>query len=86
MQLFSEETELEMRQMIIELVEQSVQTLHTRDDTRYLRQHELINYAGGVSKDTIRKWVTMGLKEIKIGQVVMYDKKDVDTFMNKHKI
>jgi hypothetical protein len=58
MQLFSEETELEMRQMIIELVEQSVQTLHTRDDTRYLRQYELINYAGGVSKDTIRKWVT----------------------------
>jgi len=86
MQLFSEETELQMRQMIIELVEQSVVSMSSRDETRYLRQHELMHYAGGVSKETVRKWVTMGLKEIKIGQVVMYDKKDIDKFMIKHKI
>lgn len=86
MQLFSEETELQMRQMIVELVEQSVKSLQCQNEPRYFKQHELIKYAGGVSKETVRKWVSMGLKEIKIGQVVMYDKKDVDQFMIKYKI
>lgn len=86
MQLFSQETELEMRQSIIELVDKTIQATVSREEVRYLRQRELMQYAGGVSKETVRKWVTMGLKEIKIGQVVMYDKQDVDKFMIQHKI
>lgn len=86
MQLFSQEIELEMRQSIIELVDKTIQATVSREEVRYLRQRELMQYAGGVSKETVRKWVTMGLKEIKIGQVVMYDKQDVDKFMIQHKI
>lgn len=86
MQLFSEETELQLRQTIVELVEKSVHSINKRDEVRYLKQFELMQYAGGVSKETIRKWVNMGLKEIKIGQVIMYDKQDVDKFMNAYKI
>lgn len=86
MQLFSEETELQLRLTIVELVEKTVASASNSNEPRYLRQQELMQYAGGVSKDTIRKWVSMGMKEIKIGQVIMYDKQDVDRFMNAYKV
>ena len=86
MQIFSRQTELEMSQTIIDLIKKTVEANVNRNEVRYLRQHELMTYAGGVSKETVRKWVNMGLKEIKIGQVIMYDKQDVDVFMAKYKI
>lgn len=86
MNLLSPETESQLSQSIVDLVERTVRSAIKTDDVRYLRQLELMKYAGGVSKETIRKWVTMGLKEIKIGGVVMYDKQDVDRFMIQHKI
>lgn len=86
MNLLSPETESQLSQSIVDLVERTVRSAIKTDDIRYLRQSELMKYAGGVSKETIRKWVTMGLKEIKIGGVVMYDKQDVDRFMIQHKI
>lgn len=86
MNLLSPETESQLSQSIVDLVERTVRSAIKTDDIRYLRQAELMKYAGGVSKETIRKWVTMGLKEIKIGGVVMYDKQDIDRFMIQHKI
>jgi hypothetical protein len=86
MQIFSKETELEMREEIIALVSKTVSSQLESTQTKFLKQKQLMEYAGGVSKDTIRKWVAMGLKEIKIDSVVLYDKQDVDEFMAKHKI
>lgn len=86
MNLLSPETENQLSQSIIDLVEKTVRSAIKSEDVRYLRQAELMKYAGGVSKETVRKWVMMGLKEIKIGGVVMYDKQDVDRFMIQHKI
>lgn len=84
--IFSKETEYEMREEIINLVSQSVKEQLRQDQPEFLRQKDLMVYAGGVSKETIRKWVSMGLKEIKVGSVVLYDKEDVRAFLSKYKI
>lgn len=86
MNLLIQEAEKLLVQTIISIVDKTIKSAVKDDEIRYLRQKDVLRYAGGISKDTLRRWVVMGLKEIKVGNVVMYDKQDIDRFMIQHKI
>lgn len=54
---------------------------------RYLTQSQAVKYTG-TSHTTIRKWVTLGLKQIIFDDDSRpkYDIQDIDSFIAKHKI
>ncbi|MGM0124716.1 hypothetical protein IGI37_002110 [Enterococcus sp. AZ194] len=54
---------------------------------RYINQSEAVKYTG-TSHNTIKKWVKMGLKQIIFDEDSRpkYDVKDLDKWMNEHKV
>lgn len=88
MNIFSQETEKQLSNEIIQLVMSTMETFEKQKNRkrRYLKQYEALDYCN-ISKETLRKWVReMGLKEIKIDGVVLYDITDLDVFILRHKI
>lgn len=88
MNLLSEQVEKDLYQSIINVVERTIEknAERTASDQRYLRPEEAATYCG-VSPQSLTRWVNQHeLKQIKIGNVVSYDRKDLDHFMIKHKI
>lgn len=88
MQLLSSDMEKEIKETIIQVVEQTLTSHLERHETnhRYMRPDEAAKYCG-VSKQSLSKWVyEFGLKQVKIGQVISYDRKDLDDFMMQYKI
>lgn len=88
MSVLSKETEEELATRLLALVETSINKHEERKEQlkRYLRVDEAMIYCG-VSRKTLDRWVMQhGLKQIKIGQIVSYDRKDLDDLMIKFKI
>lgn len=88
MNLLSKETEDGLFKAIISTVERTIESSVERHTSkqRYLKSGEAAEYCG-VSKQTLTTWVNQeGLKQIKVGNVVSYDRKDLDHFMIQHKI
>lgn len=88
MNLLSKETEDGLFKAIISVVERTIEKSVERheDKQRYLKSNDAAVYCG-VSKQTLTIWVNQeGLKQIKVGNLVSYDRKDLDHFMIQHKI
>lgn len=88
MTILSKESENELTARVLALVESSITNHEKRKEEmkRYLRIDEATVYCG-VSRQTLDRWVIQyGLKQIKIGQITSYDRKDLDEFMTKNKI
>lgn len=88
MQILSQEVEEQLTKAIVALVEQTMSKEEQRrsESQRYLRASEAAAYCS-VSKQTLTSWVYKhNLPQIKIDQVVCYDRKDLDQFMITSKI
>ena len=88
MSVLSKEIEEELATRVLALVEMGITKHEERKEEmrRYLRIDEATVYCG-VSRQTLDRWVIQyGLKQIKIGQITSYDRKDLDEFMSKNKI
>ena len=88
MSLLSKETEEELAERVLALVEISMSKHEKRKGQlrKYLKVDEAMVYCG-VSRGTLDKWVIeYGLKRFIRDQIVRYDLKDLDDFMTKHKI
>lgn len=68
-------------------VAEIVQAIENRQERRYLKADEAMVYMGGISKSTLWKWVNeLGLPQVKVSGVTLYDKKDMDKFMEHYKL
>lgn len=88
MTILSKESENELTARVLALVESSITNHEKRKEEmkRYLRIDEATVYCG-VSRQTLDRWVIQhGLKQIKIGQIISYDRKDLDDLMARFKI
>ncbi|WP_225743338.1 AlpA family transcriptional regulator [Marinilactibacillus sp. Marseille-P9653] len=88
MSILSKETEEELTERVLALVEISIAKNEERNKQRqrYLRIPEAVVYCG-VSRATLDRWVIKyGLKRFTRDQIVLYDRKDLDEFIIKYKI
>lgn len=88
MSVLSREAEEELTERMLNLVE----TYITKHEDRkaqskgYLKVKDAAEYCS-VSRNTLDRWVIdHGLKQSKIGQIVLYDRKDLDNFLTRFKI
>lgn len=64
-----------------------VKAVENIQEKRYLKADEAMRYMGDISKSTLWKWVNeLGLPQVKISGVTLYDKKDMDEFMSTYKL
>lgn len=88
MKLLSENAEREIINAVVESVMSALETTKqsSLNNERYLQPKQAAIYAD-VSIQTLNKWVLeYGLPQAKIGGVVLYDTKDLDEFVAKHKV
>lgn len=88
MNLLSREIEKAFTNRFYELLENTIKKiveLHF-SETRYLKPDEAKKYCS-VSSQTLTKWVNQdGLKQFKKNQTVLYDKKELDKFIENNSI
>ena len=87
MSFLSEQAEQEIIDRVVGAVFKAleVSTENQIRNERFLQPKQAAVYAD-VSVQTLNKWVLeMGLPQAKIGGVVLYDVKDLDEFVAKHK-
>lgn len=88
MNFLSEQAEQEIVNKVVEVVFNAleVSTENKIRNERFLQPKQASIYAD-VSVQTLNKWVMeMGLPQAKVGGVILYDIKDLDEFITKHKI
>ena len=88
MSFLSEQAEQEIIDRVVGAVFKAleVSTENQIRNERFLQPKQAAVYAD-VSVQTLNKWVLeMGLPQAKIGGVVLYDVKDLDEFVAKHKV
>lgn len=72
-------------EMIETLAELVVEKLRSQPVKRYYKQHEIMNHFK-IGHRKLMSWVAMGLPYIEIEHSIFYDIKDVEAFMDKHKV
>lgn len=84
----SEEIQRQIANSIIEICSNAVEKAYELQstETRYIKESKARIYCDNASYNTFQKWVREGeLDPIRIYGKVLYDKKDLDVFMLKHK-
>lgn len=72
--------------MARERVEQKVKNSNVAVEKRWLTANELEEYLGFGNAVTQREWRDSGLLPYyRIGRIILYDKKEIDDFVIKHK-
>ncbi|MFL2142948.1 helix-turn-helix domain-containing protein [Ruoffia sp. FAM 20857] len=69
----------------IKKMELRIEELEREKRKAYLKQKEVCSEFG-IGHSTLKNWVSNGLPEIWIENRVYYDRKDIETYMDKHKI
>lgn len=88
MNILSEEFINRLRDSIISIIRDAFQVFMNQklEETRYLQQKDARKYIGGITNQDFKRWVSLGLREIEVDGVLRYDKKDIDEFMERHKV
>lgn len=69
----------------IKEMESRIEELEREKKKSYLRQKEVCAEFG-IGHATLKHWVACGLEEIWIENRVYYDRKDLEQYMNRHKV
>lgn len=69
----------------IQKIESRIEELERENKKAYLRQKDVCAEFG-IGHATLKNWVACGLEEIWIENRVYYDRKDIERYMNQHKI
>ena len=69
----------------IKAIELRLDELERTNKKSYLRQKEVFNEFG-IGHTTLKRWVAKGLEEIWIENRVYYDRKDIERYMNEHRV
>lgn len=69
----------------IKELEDRVNQLERNNQKDFLKQKEVFKEFG-IGHATLKNWVACGLEEIRIESRVYYDRKDIQSYLDRHKI